>query len=230
VLDEWGFGRKLSLGKGVNALFVGPPGTGKTTAAEILALELGLDLYEIDLSRVLSRYIGDFQINLNRIFTAAENANAILCFNEADALFSKRLETRDAHDLFVNQDIAYLLQKIEQYEGPSILTTNLRQNMDEAFLRRLQFIVEFPFPDAAQREQIWQAQFPSDAPREDTIDYSWLGRQLEIAGGNIHNIVLAAAYQAAGNGRRIGMKHLLHAAGREYRKMGKVWNVIAKVD
>jgi shikimate kinase len=225
VLDDWGFGKKLSLGRGVNALFVGPPGTGKTTAAEIIALELGLELYEIDLSRLLSKWVGELQKNLDALFTAAENGNAILCFHEADALFSKRTESRDAHDLFVNQEIAYLLQKIEQYEGVAILTTNLRQNMDEAFTRRLQFIVEFPFPGALQREQIWQVLMPPSAPRAETIDFAWLGRSLPVAGGNIQGIVLGAAYLAAGNGGRIDMKHLLRAARREYGKMGKVWDL-----
>jgi SpoVK/Ycf46/Vps4 family AAA+-type ATPase len=220
VLDEWGFGRKLSLGKGVNALFAGPTGTGKTMAAEIIANELGLELYKIDLSSVVSKYIGETEQNLDRIFTAAQNANVILFIDEADALFGKRSEVRDSHDRYANIEIAYLLQKMEQYEGIAILATNLRQNMDEAFIRRLQFIVEFPFPDEAHRYHIWQRHFPPEAPRDEEIDYASLAR-LRISGGNIKNIVLAAAFLAATDGGRIGMEHMIQAARREYQKLGK---------
>jgi ATP-dependent 26S proteasome regulatory subunit len=220
VLGEWGFGRKLSLGKGVNALFAGPTGTGKTMAAELIANELGLDLYKIDLSSVVSKYIGETEQNLDRIFTAAENANAILFFDEADALFGKRSEVRDSHDRYANIEIAYLLQKMEQYEGIAILATNLRQNMDEAFIRRLQFIVEFPFPDESHRYHIWQRHFPPEAPQEEGIDCTFLAR-LRLAGGNIKNIVLSAAFLAAADGGRIGMEHLMQATRREYQKLGK---------
>lgn len=185
VLTKWGFGRKLSLGKGVNALFAGPTGTGKTMAAEIIVKELGLDLYKIDLSGVISKYIGETEKNLSRIFLAAENANAILFFDEADALFGKRSEVRDSHDRYANIEIAYLLQKMEQYDGIAILVTNLRQNMDDAFVRRLQFIVEFPFPDEANRDKIWRIHFPCETPRAPDIDYAFLARQFRIAGGNI---------------------------------------------
>src|SRR5262249_7481421 len=148
VYGEWGFDRKLSLGKGLNMLFVGPPGTGKTMAAEVIAHELQLDLYRIDLSQVVSKYIGESEKNLDRIFTAAENSNAILFFDEADALFGKRSEVRDSHDRYANIEISYLLQKMEEYQGISVLATNLRQNLDDAFMRRVQAVVEFPFPDA----------------------------------------------------------------------------------
>jgi AAA+ superfamily predicted ATPase len=221
VLGEWGFGRKLSLGRGINALFTGPPGTGKTMAAEIIAQELGLELYKIDLSSVVSKYIGETEKNLERIFTAAENANAILFFDEADALFGKRSEVRDSHDRYANIEIAYLLQKMEQYEGVTILATNLRQNMDEAFTRRLQFIVEFPFPDEAQRYHIWRIHFPAQAPRSEQIDLNFLAKQFRLCGGNIKNIVLSAAFLAAADGGRIEMDHLLHATQREFQKMGK---------
>ena len=221
VLAEWGFGRKLSLGKGVNALFSGPSGTGKTTAAEIIAGELGLDLYKIDLSAVVSKYIGETEKNLERIFSAAENANAILFFDEADALFGKRSEVRDAHDRYANIDIAYLLQRMEQYQGLAILATNLRQNMDEAFVRRLQFIVEFPFPDESQRLHIWRIHFPAEAPRDEAIDYAFLARQFRLAGGSIKNIVLSAAFHAAADDEPIAMEHLLKATRREYQKLGK---------
>ena len=222
VLDEWGFDRKLSLGKGINALFSGPSGTGKTMAAEVIANALGLDLYKIDLSAVVSKYIGETEKNLERIFTAAESANAILFFDEADALFGKRSEVRDAHDRYANIEIAYLLQKMEQYDGLAILATNLRQNMDEAFIRRLQCIVGFPFPDEAHRYQIWQVHFPAEAPRDEHVDLGFLAKQFRLAGGNIKNIVLHAAFLSAANGGEIDMAHLIRATKREYQKMGRV--------
>jgi AAA+ superfamily predicted ATPase len=222
VLDEWGFGRRLSLGKGVTALFAGPSGTGKTTAAEIIARELGLDLYKIDLSGVVSKYIGETEKNLERIFTEAENANCILLFDEADALFGKRSEVRDSHDRYANIEIAYLLQKMDQYDGIAILATNLRQNMDEAFVRRLSFVAEFPFPDEAQRTQIWRILLPGESRLEPDVDPGFLGTQLRVTGGSIKNVVLGAAFLAAGEGERIGMRHLLRAARREYQKLGKV--------
>jgi len=222
VLDEWGFGRRLSVGKGVTALFAGPSGTGKTMAADIIARELGLDLYKIDLSGVVSKYIGETEKNLDRIFTAAENANAILFFDEADALFGKRSEVRDSHDRYANIEVAYLLQLMDQYEGVAILATNLRQNMDEAFMRRLGFAIDFPFPDEEQRARIWRILFPAQAQREPDIDFVALGNQLRITGGSIKNIVFGAAFLAASADEPIGTRHLLHAARREYQKMGKV--------
>jgi AAA+ superfamily predicted ATPase len=222
VLGEWGFGRKLSLGKGVTALFAGPSGTGKTMAAEIVANELELELYKIDLSGVVSKYIGETEKNLDRVFTTAENANAILFFDEADALFGKRSEVRDSHDRYANIEISYLLQKMEQYEGVAILATNLRQNLDDAFLRRLQFIVEFPFPDETHRRRIWEQLFSDESPRESVIDFDFLARRFRLAGGNIRNIVLGSAYLAAADGGLINMKHVLQSAQREYRKLGKV--------
>lgn len=222
VLGEWGFGRKLSLGKGVTALFAGPSGTGKTMAAEIVANELQLELYKIDLSGIVSKYIGETEKNLDRVFTTAENANAILFFDEADALFGKRSEVRDSHDRYANIEISYLLQKMEQYEGVAILATNLRQNLDDAFLRRLQFIIDFPFPDEANRRRIWSLLFPPETPRSDDIDFDLLARQIRLTGANIKNIVLASAYLASADGGRITMGHLLQAANREYCKLGKV--------
>ncbi len=222
VLEAWGFERKLSQGKGVSALFSGPPGTGKTMAAEVIANELGLDLYKIDLSSVVSKYIGETEQNLERIFKTAENANAILFFDEADVLFSKRSEVRDAHDRYANIEVAYLLQRMEQYEGLAILATNLLQNIDDAFTRRLQFIVTFPFPDEAYRLRIWQVQMPPEAPLAADVDYPRLARQFRIAGGNIKNIALAAAYLAAAEQSAIGMQHLLQATRRELQKIGKI--------
>jgi SpoVK/Ycf46/Vps4 family AAA+-type ATPase len=222
-MEVWGFDRKLSQGKGVSALFAGTAGTGKTMAAEIIANELGLDLYKIDLSSVVSKYIGETEKNLERIFVSAENANAILFFDEADALLGKRSEVREAHDRYANIEIAYLLQRMEQYEGLAILATNLRQNMDEAFTRRLQFIVEFPFPDEASRLRIWQVLFPNEAPRDDSIDFAFLARAAKLPGGNIKNIVLHAAFLAASQGSPIRMSHLLQATLQEHKKIGKVF-------
>jgi SpoVK/Ycf46/Vps4 family AAA+-type ATPase len=221
VLNQWGFGRKLSYGRGVSALFAGPSGTGKTMSAEIIAKALGLDLYKINLSSVVSKYIGETEKNLERIFTAAENANAILFFDEADALFGKRSEVRDAHDRYANIEIAYLLQRMEQYEGITILATNLRQNIDDAFLRRLQFIIEFPFPDEERRRQIWEILMPKEAPRDEAIDYEFLAKQFRFSGGNIKNIVLKAAFLAAAGNGCITMKYLVRATWRESQKIGQ---------
>ncbi|NES77318.1 MULTISPECIES: ATP-binding protein [unclassified Okeania] len=224
VYDKWGFHRKLSIGKGLNVLFSGPPGTGKTMAAEVIANELQLELYKIDLSQVVSKYIGETEKNLNRIFLAAETANAILLFDEADALFGKRSEVRDSHDRYANIEIGYLLQKMEEYEGISILTTNLRQNLDEAFVRRLAFTVHFPSPDEASRRQIWEGIWTEEIPLSPDIDFDFLARQFKLSGGNIKNIALAAAFLAAEADSAVMMEHLLQGIRREYQKMGKVWD------
>ncbi|WP_424094759.1 ATP-binding protein [Moorena producens] len=222
VWEEWDFQSKLSLGRGLNVMFSGPPGTGKTMAAEIIAHELELDLYKIDLSQVVSKYIGETEKNLNRIFTAAANANAILLFDEADSLFGKRSEISSAHDRYANIEVGYLLQKMEEYEGVAILTTNLRTNMDDAFVRRLRFIIEFPFPNLKDRRRIWEQIWPSPVPRSEELDLDFIARHCEIAGGNIRNIALAAAFIAADDGGIVKMNHLLRAVRREYQKMGKV--------
>ncbi len=221
VYSDWGFGRKLSIGKGLNILFSGPSGTGKTMAAEIIAKEVQLDIYKIDLSNVVSKYIGETEKNLAKIFKEAETSNAILFFDEADALFGKRSEVKDAHDRYANIEIGYLLQKMEEYDGVVILATNLSKNIDDAFLRRMQIVIEFPFPDEAQRRLIWAGIFPKDAPLADDIDYKFLSEKLKLAGGNIKNIALTSAFYAAENSRKIGMHHIMHAARREYQKMGK---------
>jgi SpoVK/Ycf46/Vps4 family AAA+-type ATPase len=221
VYNAWGFDRKIHMGKGLNILFSGPPGTGKTMAAEVIARELELDLYKIDLSQVVSKYIGETEKNLDRIFTAAESTNAVLFFDEADSLFGKRSQVHDAHDRYANIEIGYLLQKMEEYTGIAILATNLRNNMDEAFLRRVKFSVEFPFPDEPYRFRIWQAHFPVEAPASDDIDFAFLARQFKLAGGNIRNIVLNASFMAAADTQCIHMQHLILAARREYQKMGK---------
>jgi ATP-dependent 26S proteasome regulatory subunit len=225
VYQQWGFDRKLSLGKGLNALFSGSSGTGKTMAAEVIATELQLDLYRIDLSQVVSKYIGETEKNLDRIFQAAESANAILFFDEADALFGKRSEVKDAHDRYANIEIGYLLQKVETYSGLAILATNLRQNLDDAFVRRLQFIIEFPFPDEEYRRQIWSVLFPANAPLDPKIDFELLAREIRLPGGNLKNIALASAFYAAAAGGEIQMTHLVKAAQREYHKVGRTWQL-----
>jgi SpoVK/Ycf46/Vps4 family AAA+-type ATPase len=221
VLQEWGFGRKLPYGTGITVLFAGPSGTGKTMAAEIVANEVGLDLYKIDLAVVLSKYIGETEKNLDKIFTAAEQANAILFFDEADALFGKRSEVKDSHDRYANLEISYLLQKMEQFEGIAILATNLRQNLDEAFVRRLAFIVQFPFPDETMRRQIWAGIWPTSVPLAEDVDLDTLAKQLRLSGGNIKNVALSAAFLAAADGQIVTRDHIQHAAQREFQKMGK---------
>lgn len=222
VYDSWGFQSKTSLGKGLNVLFAGSSGTGKTMAAEIMAGELGLDLYKIDLSNMVSKYIGETEKNLDRIFSEAQDSNAILFFDEADALFGKRSEVKDSHDRYANIEISYLLQKMEEYDGISILTTNFRKNIDDAFVRRLHFAVEFPFPEEEYRLQIWQFAFPEEAPLSESIDMSFLARQFKIAGGNIKNVAVTAAFLAAQDGESIAMEHVIQATKREYQKMGKL--------
>jgi len=206
----------------VTMLFSGPPGTGKTMGAEVISRELGLDMYKIDLSTVVSKYIGETEKNLERIFKEAETSNAILFFDEADSLFGKRSEVRDSHDRYANIEIAYLLQRMEAYDGVTILATNLRANLDEAFTRRLQFAVDFPFPEEDYRLRIWQALFPPDVPRSPEIDFGLLAHRFRLAGGNIKNIIVSAAYLAASDGGLVRMRHLLHGTRRELRKMGKL--------
>jgi SpoVK/Ycf46/Vps4 family AAA+-type ATPase len=191
-------------------------------AADVLAHCLGLSLYKIDLSAVVSKYIGETEKNLARIFAEAATSNAILFFDEADALFGKRTQVRDAHDRYANVEISYLLQKMEEYDGVVVLATNLRKNMDEAFVRRLHATVEFPVPGVADRRRIWEQIWPAATPRDPGVDLDFLARQVEVAGGSIRNIALAGAFLAAADGGVITMAHLLHATRREYQKMGKV--------
>jgi ATPase family associated with various cellular activities (AAA) len=222
VYGDWGFGHKLALGKGLAVLFAGPSGTGKTMAAGILAAELGLDLYKIDLSTVISKYIGETEKNLSRIFDEAETSNAILFFDEADALFGKRSEVRDSHDRYANVEVGFLLQRMEEYEGIAILATNFRKNMDDAFVRRLHFTVEFPFPDQEDRYRIWQGIWPRDTPRDGSVDLELLSERYEMTGGNIKNIAVAAAFLAVDEGEVVRMTHVVQATLREYQKTGKL--------
>ncbi len=219
VLEEWGFDQRLSHGKGIAALFSGPSGTGKTMAAEVVAAELGLDLYRVDIPSVVSKWIGETEKNLDAVFRLAENA--ILFFDEADALFGKRSEVRDAHDRYANVEISYLLQRMETFEGLAILATNVRHHMDEAFLRRLSFVIQFPFPDDVQRQLIWERIWPSATPLSRDIDFARVARTFRFAGGNIKNVALAAAYSAAERGGGVTMDDIAHAVRREYQKLGK---------
>jgi AAA+ superfamily predicted ATPase len=222
VYDAWGFGRKISLGKGLKVLFAGPSGTGKTMAAEVIGNELNLDIYKIDLSTIVSKYIGETEKNLDKIFREGQTSNAILFFDEADALFGKRSEVKDAHDRYANIETSYLLQKMDEYEGIAILATNLRKNMDEAFARRMHYTLEFPIPEEPDRYRIWQQVFPKELPQGKDIDFKFLAKQFKISGGNIKNIALNAAFLAAANGGLVNMENLIKATKREYQKIGKL--------
>jgi AAA+ superfamily predicted ATPase len=224
VLEDWNFESRLPYGRGITALFSGPSGTGKTMAAGILAHELGLDLYKIDLSRVVSKYIGETEKNLDQIFRQAEDANAMLFFDEADALFGKRSAIRDAHDRYANIEIAYLLQKMEEREGVTILATNLKTNLDDAFMRRIRFACEFSMPEPAQRLEIWRGSLPKGLPLADDVDLMTLAKRLRFSGGSIMNVCVGAASLAYAPGGEIAMKHLLHAAKRELQKLGQQYN------
>lgn len=220
VLDGWRFTERLSRGTGTSALFSGPSGTGKTMAAEIIAHTLDLALYRVDLASIVSKYIGETEKNLNRIFTAAQNE--ILFFDEADALFGKRSEVRDSHDRYANIEISHLLQKMEAFEGVAILATNLQQNLDSAFMRRFAFVVHFPFPDSASRRRIWDGIWPDAVPLAPDVDLDFMAVQFAISGGSIKNIALAAAFLARADESPVTMLHLLNATRREYQKIGKV--------
>jgi len=217
VYQTWGFAGKGSRGLGISALFSGASGTGKTMAAEVLAHELQLDLYRIDLSAVVSKYIGETEKNLRRIFDAAEAGGAILLFDEADALFGKRSDVKDSHDRHANVEVSYLLQRMEAYQGLAILTTNLKDSLDQAFLRRIRFVVSVPFPDAKARAEIWQHIFPRETPTQE-LDVDKLAK-LNMAGGNIRNIALNAAFIAAEAKEPVMMKHILQSARSEYLKL-----------
>ncbi|MGZ4112331.1 MAG: ATP-binding protein [Tumebacillaceae bacterium] len=222
VYGEWGFEQRLSYGKGLSMLFAGPPGTGKTMSAEVIAADLHLEIYKIDLSQVISKYIGETEKNLHEIFTEAQLSSAILFFDEADAMFGKRSEVKDAHDKYANVETAYLLQKMEEYEGITILATNFQQNLDDAFMRRLNYVIKFPFPDSEYREKIWRGMFPKQTPIDADVDFPLLAEKCEIAGGNIKNVVLSSAFLAANEGTAVGMRHVVQALQHELKKTGKI--------
>lgn len=222
VMREWGMDRGASKGQGVTALFAGASGTGKTLAAEVIANDLGLDLYVIDLATVVDKYIGETEKNLDRIFAEADRVNGVLLFDEADAIFGKRSEVQDARDRHANVEVAYLLQRMERFEGVALLTTNLRANIDEAFLRRLDVLVDFPTPDAELRESLWRRHLPDSLPQDDSIDTAFLATSFDLTGGNISSVAMTAAFLAAANGNVVTMEHVIHATAREYRKLGRM--------
>ena len=222
VLQEWGYERTVARTQGLKAMFAGESGTGKTMAAQVLANELGLELYRVDLASVVSKYIGETEKNLDRIFAAAEGSNAILFFDEADALFGKRSGVSDAHDRYANIEVAYLLQKMEGYVGAVILATNFRSNIDDAFLRRLDFVIDFPFPEPDDRRRIWQLLLPAQAPVGDDVDLDFLATRFKLSGGGIRNCSLAAAFIAADEDGVIGMESLVRAVALEYGKLGRL--------
>lgn len=222
IVEDWGYKERYRNMHGVSALFAGESGTGKTLSAQVIARELGLVMYRIDLSAVVSKYIGETEKNLSRIFTEAHSSNAILFFDEADALFGKRSEVKDARDRYANIEVAYLLQQIEDYDGVAIMATNLRQNLDDAFTRRLGFMVDFPFPEPDYREALWLSHFPKNAPLGDDVDIAMLADRYHLAGGNIRNAALASAFLAASDGGTIRLKHIQSAIRREHQKMGRL--------
>jgi SpoVK/Ycf46/Vps4 family AAA+-type ATPase len=222
VLDVWGVRRGAAKGKGVTALFAGDSGTGKTLAAEVLAGALDLDLYVIDLATVVDKYIGETEKNLDRIFREADRVNGVLLFDEADAIFGKRSEVQDARDRYANVEVAYLLQRMERFDGIAILTTNLRANIDEAFLRRLDALVDFPLPDEDLRRMIWERHLPDALPRAGNVDLAFLARAFDLSGGNIKNIAVSSAFLAASGDGMLTMESLIRATGREYRKLGRL--------
>lgn len=221
VYTEWGFSKKAAYGRGLSVLFSGPPGTGKTMAAQVITNQLHMQLFKVQLSQVVSKYIGETEKNLRRVFTEAKNANCVLFFDETDALFGKRSEVKDSHDRHANIETAYLLQQMEEYDGVVLMATNLLQNIDEAFMRRISFVISFPFPDAPTRKLLWQKMLDARAPL-DEIDWDFLAGNFKMAGGNIKNCIIHAAFLAASENKPIGMRHLLTGIVNEQRKNNTV--------
>ena len=221
VYGQWNFKQKVKYGRGLSMLFEGPPGTGKTMAASIIGNELGLPVFQVDLSRVLSKYIGETEKSLGKLFDLAGKNNAILFFDETDALFGKRSEIKDSHDKYANVETSFLLQKMEEYQGVVIMTTNLLTNIDPAFLRRISYIIHFPFPDVEQRKVLWKGVFPKEAPLDGMVDLDFLAQRFEMTGAMIKNSALSAAFLAAAQGRSITMGDLLYAVQKQFSKHGK---------
>ncbi|MDB5812207.1 MAG: family ATPase [Betaproteobacteria bacterium] len=221
VYNDWGFAARVSTGTGVKALFAGPSGTGKTMAAGLIARDLGLDMYKIDLSGIVSKYIGETEKNLDRIFYAARTSNAIVFLDEAEAIMGKRSEVKDAHDRYANIEVAYLLQKLEEHDGIVILATNLRRNIDDAFNRRVHYVIDFPPPDEEQRMHLWRGMFPARAPLAEDVDFTFLAKQFDLAGGDIRNVALDAAFLAAQGSNVIDMRCVIEALARQMAKQGK---------
>ena len=222
VLTHWGYRNRMSYGLGTTCLFSGPSGTGKTLASQIIAREIGdSEIFQCDLAKTVSKYIGESEKNLDAIFQAAEKSRAVLVFDEADVLFGKRTEIRDAHDRYANLEVGYLLQRMESYEGLVILTTNSRDSMDSAFLRRLRFIAEFPVPQAGDREKIWQRVFPPELNLADDVNLAYLAQQLDFTGGHIQQVAIFAAFAAATEGcEKVHMRHVIAATRAELAKLG----------
>lgn len=222
VYDKWGMGKRVLYGRGLSVLFTGPPGTGKTMAAQVIANELGLEIYKVDLSKVISKYIGESEKNLGEVFDSAKKSNVILLFDETDALFGKRTEVKDSHDKNANVETSYLLQKMEEYDGITIMTTNFLENIDKAFFRRISYVVHFNFPEADARKEIWIKMYPKEMPRSKNIDFDYLSKNFEISGGSIKNIVINSGFMAAAESTPVNMAHILKALEYEIKKQGKI--------
>ncbi len=220
VKGDWGMGRRTTGGTGITALFAGDSGTGKTLSAEVIADDLGLDLYVIDLSSVIDKYVGETEKNLDKIFAEADRVNGVLLFDEADALFGKRSDVKDSHDRYANVEVAYLLQRMERFDGLAVLTTNLRANLDEAFTRRLDVVVDFPLPEEQERRALWELHLRPAVPRAEDIDVEFLARSFRLSGGGIANVATTAAYRAAPAGRAVAMADCIVGVEREYAKLG----------
>ncbi len=222
VYDKWGMNKRILYGRGLSMLFTGPPGTGKTMAAQVVANELGLEIYKVDLSKVISKYIGESEKNLGEVFDSAKRSNVILLFDETDALFGKRTEVKDSHDKNANVETSYLLQKMEEYDGITIMTTNFIENIDKAFFRRISYVIHFNFPDAELRKKIWEKMFPKETPLDKDIDFDFLAKNFEIAGGSIKNVVVTSTFMAASESSKVSMKHIIKALEYEIKKQGKI--------
>lgn len=222
VYEKWKMGNRILYGTGLSMLFAGPSGTGKTMAAQVVAHELGLEIYKVDLSRVISKYIGESEKNLGEIFDSAKKSNVILLFDETDSIFAKRTEVKDSHDRNANLETSYLLQKMEEHTGITILTTNFLENIDKAFFRRINYVVHFAFPNAVSRKEIWQKMFTKEVPIAKDVDFNFIARQFELSGGSIKNACLTAAFMAASENTDITMKHMIKSIEYEIKKQGKM--------